>query len=156
MSRKEERAPATFTNTVDIQGEARLQTLPTKAVAAGGTTTLTSADSGKVILLAPNAAVCVLPEPSVGLHFTIVSTGAFDTTKSEVRTDAGTSLFRGGSSAKNGGDCAKPGSTDDRAEFLAGTEAGDHIEIICISTTEWFVRGIASTSTSITYTDGGS
>ena len=139
-------------------GNAKLSGLSkaTKAAAASSTTTLTAADSGKVILLAPNAAICILPAPVVGLHFTIVHTGAFDSTKSEVRTDAGTTLLRGGHSAKNGGNCTKPGSTDDRAEFLAGTEAGDHIEVICISTTEWFTRGLSATSAGITYTDGGS
>jgi len=138
------------------QNSLKMRKRVTKAAAASSTTTLTAADSGKVILLAPNAAVVNLPSPEVGLHFEIVSTGAFDTTKSEVRTDAGTTFFIGGHSAKNGGNCATPGATDDRAEFLTGTSAGDSILLICVSTTEWMVRGLASTSTSITYTDGGS
>ena len=133
-----------------------VQNRPTINAAASSTTTLVAADSGRVVLLAPNAAICVLPAPVVGMSFLIVHTGAFDTTKSEVRTDAGTSLFRGGHAAKNGSDCAKPGSTDDRAEFTTASEAGDHIEVVCISATEWFVRGIAATSTSLVYTDGGS
>ena len=123
---------------------------------ASTTTTLTAAQSGSVVLMAPNAAIVVLPAPSVGLNFIILSSGAYATATSYVRTDVGTSLYRGGHSAKNGGDCNIPGSTDDRAEFGSGTQHGDHIEVICISTTEWFVRGIASSAASITYSDGGS
>lgn len=130
--------------------------LSTKAAATATTTTLTKEDSGKVILLAPNAGVLVLPAPVVGLHFEIVHTGAFSSTKSEVRTDAGTTFFIGGHAAKNGGNCATPGATDDRLEFLTGAAAGDSVQLICVSTTEWAVRGVTATSTSITYTDGGS
>jgi len=128
----------------------------TKSAAASGTTTLTADDSGKVILLAPNAAVLVLPAPQVGLHFEVVHTGAFASTKSEIRTDAGTTFFIGGHAAYNGGNCATPGATDDRLEFDTGATAGDSVQLICVSSTEWAVRGITATSTSITYTDGGS
>ena len=138
------------------QNSLKMRKRVTKAAAASSTTTLTAADSGKVILVAPNAAVVNLPSPEVGLHFEIVSTGAFDTTKSEIRTDAGTTFFIGGHAAKNGGNCATPGATDDRLEFLAGATAGDRVSIICVSTTEWAVTGTTATSTSITYTDGGS
>ena len=128
----------------------------TVAAPASTTTTLTAAQSGSVVLLAPNAAIAVLPAPSVGLNFTIVSTGAYASATSYVGTDAGTTLLRGGSNARDGSDCATPGATDDRAEFQAGTVAGDHIEVIWISATEWFVRGSSKTASSITYTDGGS
>tara|TARA_Y100000310_G_scaffold291092_1_gene318773 strand:- start:90 stop:542 length:453 start_codon:yes stop_codon:yes gene_type:complete len=149
MALVKENAHAEFTQTV------RIEKLPTISAPASTTTTLTKNDSGKVVLLAPNAAVCVLPAPIVGMHFTVIHTGAFDTTKSEVRTDAGTTLFRGGSNSRDGGDTATPGANDDRIEFLATTVAGDHVEVICISTTEWMVRGSSKTTTSITYTDGG-
>ena len=123
---------------------------------ASTTTTLTAAQSGSVVLLAPNAAICVLPAASAGLNYIIVSTGAYATATSYVSTSAGTVHFRGGSNARDGSDCATPGATDDRAEFQAGTVPGDHIEVICLSATSWLVRGSSKTASSITYTDGGS
>ena len=145
MALVKENAHAEFTQTV------RIEKLPTISAPTGTTTTLTKNDSGKVVLVAPNAALVVLPAPVVGLNFIFVSTGAYATAASTITTDAATSLLVGGSSAKNGGDCDKPGGSDDKISFTTDTEAGDYVELVCISTTQWFCRGLAAGSATTAY-----
>lgn len=71
-----EKAPATFTNTVAIEGKATLSggQLNTVVLSGGGATTLTAANSGATCIFDTAAAsTFTLPAPELGMRFTFIS-----------------------------------------------------------------------------------
>lgn len=128
----------------------------------GTTTTLTAADSGKVILMAPNAAAIVLPTPAAGMRFKIIQTGNYSTavcTINTVTTDDSVYFVGGHASAAAGtdnGQTSATGSTNDDIEFGASSLAGDYVELIGLSATIWHVVGFAAigTTAGVKYTTG--
>jgi hypothetical protein len=132
--------------------------LAMKSAPASTTTTLTAADSGKTILMAPNAAIVTLPSPVVGLHFRVVQIAAYSTAICKVVTPTtdGTVFFVGHSvSADSNDGNDSNNSSNDIIKFGSDTLAGDYIDVFCISTTQWVAIGSAQTGTSnsITFAD---
>jgi len=133
--------------------------LATKAAPASTTTELTAADSGKVILMAPNAAAIVLPTPVVGMSFRIVLTGAYATAPCTIKTVTtdGSVFFVGHSvSAASDDGNVSDNNSNDVITFGSATLAGDHVELVAISTTEWWAVSSAQTgngSNSIVFSD---
>jgi len=121
-----------------------------EAVAAGATLTLTSADSGKTILLDTAAgSVVTLPAPAVGARFrflvSLKPTSNFHQIKVAAATD-----FMGGSlnildnDAAAQGAFAADGTADDNVQLngtTKGGQVGDWIDVQCITTTQWAVTG---------------
>ena len=124
--------------------------LPTVSAAATATTTLTLADSGKVVLLAPNAANVVLPTPQVGMHFLVAQTGNYDTAPSTIKTPTtdGSVVFRGHVvAASNDDGNSDDTNSNDVISFGTATIPGDYVECIAISSTVWLVRGACKAAT---------
>jgi len=116
----------------------------TISAATSATTTLAATDSGKTVLMAPNAAIVKLPVPEVGLTFKIVQTGAYATAISKVRTftDDSSVFFVGGiASADSGHGNASDNNSNEEVRFGSATLAGDFVEVTCISSTQWAVTG---------------
>lgn len=126
--------------------------------AASATTVLTAADSGKTILMTPDGCIITLPTPAVGLHFRFIQSGAYASNINQVNcaTTDGTQFFVGHVVAANSDDGnVSNNSSNDEIKFGTGSLAGDNIEVIGISTTQWFVTGTAATgdADSIAFSD---
>jgi hypothetical protein len=119
----------------------------TISAAASTTTTLAATDSGKTVLMAPNAAIVVLPAPVVGMTFKIIQTGVFDTGASKVRTfTTDNSVFFVGGYAGGEADALgnlSDNNSNDVITFGSATVAGDYIEVTCITSTTWQANGFA-------------
>ena len=98
------------------------------------TTTLTSADCGKLIMIGTAAKTITLPAVKAGCNFKFIATDT--TADSSITTSEGTALLKGGAEA------------GDAYLTLAGTtiiveaaaSVGDHLELICDGT-YWYVSG---------------
>ena len=127
----------------EVSRRSKLDTIVTTAEA---TTTLTSGDSGKTILLTPNASALVLPAPEVGLTFKVIQSGAYATAASTIKTATtdNSVFFVGGyaSSASDDGNVSDNNSND-VITFGSATLAGDFVEITCITATTWAVSGFS-------------
>jgi len=112
----------------------------TIAAPASTTTTLTVADSGKVVLLAPNAAAVVLPAAASGLHFSVVLTSDYASATCTVTAAAGEFMAGGVASANNSDGNLADGSTDLVATFGTDTKSGDRLDLVSDGSL-WFVSG---------------
>ena len=114
---------------------------------ATATTVLTAADSGKTILMTPNACIVTLPAPAVGLHFRFIQAGAYATAINQIHvTTPNTDFFVGHVVAADSDDGnVSDNDSNDFIKFGTGSLAGDNVEIIGISATQWFVTGTAQT-----------
>ena len=123
----------------------------TVAAAASSTTTLTLADSGKVVLMAPNAAAIVLPEAVSGLRYTVILAENYATATCTV-TATTPDFMAGGIAAGDSGDGnLANGSSNLVATFGTATLSGDRLELWSDGT-YWFVGGFtAATSNGIVF-----
>lgn len=115
-------------------------------------TTLTSADSGKTIILdAAAGATITLPALADGLKFKFVVGAVFATTNWIVDSAEGDNIS--GILVVNGASVAA--SAEDQINFVATAEAiGDWIELIADSgNSQWLVTGVGAGAGSITATD---
>ena len=127
------------------QGQARAKTVT-------GATTLTAADSGKVIIMdAAAGATITLPALGDGLNFKFVVGSAFATSNWVVDSAEGDNIT--GNLIVNG--AAVPAAAEDQINFVNSAETvGDFIELICDSgNSQWIVWGIGNSAGSITATD---
>lgn len=124
--------------------------LNTVSAPASTTTTLTAAQSGSVVLLAPNAAHIVLPTPSVGLNYKIVLTADYSTAVCTVKTattDGSVHFVGGFATPDSNHGAASDNDSNDAITFGSATEAGDNIDLTCISTTQWLLTGFSNATT---------
>ena len=124
--------------------------LGTVSAPASTTTTLTAAQSGSVVLMAPNAAAIVLPTPSVGLNYKIVLTADYATAVCTVKTattDGSVHFVGGWCSPDSTHGAASDNDSNDAITFGSATEAGDNIDLTCISATQWLVTGFSNATT---------
>lgn len=107
---------------------------------ADATTTLTAADSGKVIMMTPNASAIALPDAAPGLSFKIILADDYSTASCTVTAKAG-EFFAGHAIAmdSNHGNEAN-GSSHLVATFGSATLAGDYLYLHCNGSL-WFVNG---------------
>lgn len=115
-------------------------------------TTLTSADSGKVIIMdAAAGATITLPALADGLHFKFVVGASFATSNWIVASAEGDNI--NGNIVVNG--AAVPAGAEDQINFVNSAETvGDFIELIADSgNSQWIVWGIGNAIGSITATD---
>ena len=120
--------------------------LSNKAAAASSTTTLTNADSGKIILMAPNAAAIVLPTPVKGMNFKIIQVAPYSTAVCTIKTVTtdGSVFFVGGYASGDSSDGnISDNNSNDVITFGSATVAGDYVELIALSTSLWHVTGFA-------------
>lgn len=125
--------------------------------ASGGTTrTLTAANSGSVNLFDSAAGIAyTLPAPVVGLSYRFIWTVTQTTSAHQVITDAGTTFLLGGVSMFSATDVT-PSATLGPKFFAAngtnhvkytsnatttGSAIGSWLQLICLSSTQWFVYG---------------
>ena len=111
-------------------------------MAVNSDTTLTAADSGKIILMSNKGVDITLPDPEAGMTFTIIQVKDHSTTDSTV--DAGTNVM-GGSVAGVAADANNlaDGSSDTTCTFGSDTLAGDQITLVSDGT-KWYVSGIGA------------
>ena len=129
-----------------------------KNAPASTTTALSNDDSGKLILVAPNAAAITLPAPTAGVFYDFIFTGDGATASCTITADAATSYFIGGYIA---GDNSSAGVFSDAnsndvitAVFNGGAKAGDRISI-CSDGSNWFITGgMAQVAAGLTISDG--
>ena len=130
-----------------VAAEAALMSeLTTIVTTAEATYTLTAEDSGKTILLTPNASALVLPSPSVGLTFKVIQSGAYATAASTIKTATtdNSVFFVGGYASGDSSDANNSdNNSNDVITFGSATLAGDFVEITCITATTWAVSGFA-------------
>ena len=105
-------------------------------------TTLTAADSGKIILMSNNGVDITLPVPEAGMTFTIIQVRDWDTANCTV--DAGTYVM-GGSVAGVAADSNNLAvvATDTKCTFGSATLAGDQITLVSDGN-KWYVSGIGA------------
>ena len=119
-----------------------------KTATSSGTTTLTAADSGKVILVEQNAAAVVLPAVAAGLQFTFIYNEVYSSAASTVTT-AGTANYIGG--GVSGALMITASSSNHILSSASGQVAGDHFSVVCDGT-NWLVYGMfATTNTSFAF-----
>ena len=111
---------------------------------AQATTTLTAADSGKLVILTPNASVVVLPTPVAGLHFDFIQNAAYSTAINQIKTATtdGSVFFIGGIIAGDNSSAyiASDNNSNDIIKFGSATVAGDRISLNCDGS-NWLVTG---------------
>ena len=117
--------------------------------------TLTSADSGKTILMAPNGVDITLPSAAAGLEFQIIQSGDYDTAVCTVVQAAATEDFYGavfgstqGESAGTDADVA--GSANTKITFAAASLKGDRVRLVSDGT-GWYVEAFAQNYAGITF-----
>jgi|TARA_E500000318_G_scaffold111996_2_gene133225 hypothetical protein len=120
----------------------------TEVLTAG--TTLTNADSGKVVFLnAAGGGTVTLPSLKAGSNFKFIIGATEPTTAWVIDSAEGDNID--GVIVVNGASVAA--AEEDQINFVASTAvAGDFIELECDGS-NWFVSGIGSASGSITATD---
>ena len=122
------------------------RTLSTLSVTAD--TTLGKDNSGRVILMGTNGVDIILPPCEVGLNFKIIQTGNFDTAACTIKTSVqNTEFFVGGyASADSGDGNTSDNDSNDVITFGSATLAGDYLDLVCISATQWHAVGFAKSS----------
>lgn len=120
-------------------------------LASSGNTTMTTAMSGSVMLLDGAATDYTLPAigaGDVGMHFLFVSTIiATDQTITAGAADLLTGSIAIIDAGATGSDTFSPDVTDDLVITLNGTTTGgvavgSWVEVVAISATRWFVKGV--------------
>tara|TARA_Y100000296_G_scaffold75250_1_gene94691 strand:- start:400 stop:855 length:456 start_codon:yes stop_codon:yes gene_type:complete len=104
-------------------------------------TTLTGADSGKVILMGANGVDITLPAATVGMSFTVILTADYDTASCTVVAAAGDFMAGAVAGPSAASQQLADGSSDLTATFGSGTLAGDRITLVSNGTL-WFVSGV--------------
>jgi len=143
----------TFTGTADKAAAfARMTDLPGAVSAASGASlTLTSAQSGNLILLDTASTTVTLPACAAGMSFTFVTTTTASAQK--VVTSAATEFLLGGLSLVSAGTSTGAvtfNGTTHRSLTMNGTTAGGIVgsvfTVTCISTTQWVISGVLQAS----------
>ncbi len=128
-------------------------TVTTKVAAATSTTALTTADSGKMILMAPNAAAITLPAATAGVNYNIVQTGDYATAPSTITQAASGEDFFGvivSGELTGSVDTDSPVAANTKLGFGAASKKGDRAELVSDGT-GWYVRGYARLNDGITF-----
>ena len=118
----------------------------TKVVTAD--TTLSAADSGKVILMAANGIDITLPSCAAGMSFSIILTGDYDTAVCTVVQAAASEDFYGHvffseSEGDGGSTDGDTGTTSDtKITFGAASKRGDRVELVSDGSV-WYARAYA-------------
>lgn len=121
----------------------------------GTDNTLTQAQSGTVFRINPAAAVTVtLPTPVVGMSYEFVFTAdtADDVTfncASVAESMLGNIVIIDDEGTENSRSIAADGSTHDRCLFdfsVGPADLGTHVKFVALSTTLWYVSGVAPTA----------
>lgn len=143
--------PITLTNGALLVGNGTAVTDVTTA-----TQTLTSSQSGSLILLDRAAGVTVtLPAPIVGLNFSFCVKTAVTSNNHKVITDAGTTFILGGvvmteAADTNAGLGALFNGTSHISILMNGTTTGGIIgtffNLYCVTATQWAIEGIVAGS----------
>jgi hypothetical protein len=113
-------------------------------------TTLTAADSGKVLILsAATGAAVTLPALASGLKFKFIIAATFATTNWTVVTASSTNKIQGGAVVNS---VFVPAADEDTISFVASAETvGDFIDLVSDGT-NWYASGIGAGDGSITFT----
>ena len=123
----------------------------TKSAATSATTNLEAEDSGKVILVAANAAAVTLPAAASGLHYTFIMAADYATAVCTITAEAG-EFMAGATSSAAGAGAEANGSSNIVATFGTGALAGDRLE--CVSDgTLWYVSGITAAAAGLAFSD---
>ena len=113
---------------------------------------LTSADSGKTVIINGNGVDVTLPTAEAGLTFTFIAGQDIATTSSTIVQAAASEDFFGVVvTGADGAAVDKPVTGDTKISLVAGAaKKGDRVE--CVSDgTNWFVKGFAALATGITF-----
>ena len=113
----------------------------TKVVTAD--TTLSAADSGKIILMGENGVDITLPSATVGMSFTIVQTGDYDTAVCTVVAAAGDFMAGAVAGPSTASQNLANGSSHLTATWGSATLMGDQITLVSNGTL-WFISGTAA------------
>ena len=128
-------------------------TLTTVAAPASTTTALTSAHSGKIVLMAPNAAAITLPAAAEGLNYTIIQTGDYSTAANTITQAASGEDFFG---VAVSGELSHSGDTDTAVVantligFGSNSKKGDRVELVSDGTS-WYFKSYARLNDGITF-----
>lgn len=130
---------------------------------SGATATLTAQQSGSTVLFDRAAGIVfTLPVPQIGLRYRFYATVAVTSNAYKIITDTGTTLLIGNVVSNTA--AATPGANDGPKTFAAngtshiaismdgstkGGLIGTHIELVCVSSTQWAVNGILLASGTI-------
>jgi len=124
-----------------------------KSVSADAT--LQIADSGKTILMAPNAVDITLPSAQKGLEFQIIQSGDYDTAVCTIVQAAASEDFYGavygstqGESA--GTDADVGASANTKITFSSASLKGDRVRLVSDGT-GWYVEAFAQNYAGITF-----
>ena len=117
--------------------------------------TLTSADSGKTILMGANGVDITLPSASAGLEFQIIQTADYSTAVCTIIQAAATEDFYGalygtsqGESAGTDSDVAASANT--KITFSSASLKGDRVRLISDGT-GWYAEAFAQNTAAITF-----
>ena len=117
--------------------------------------TLTSADSGKTILMGSNGVDITLPSASAGLEFQIIQTADYATAVCTIIQAAATEDFYGalygtsqGESAGTDSDVAVSANT--KITFSSASLKGDRVRLISDGT-GWYAEAFAQNTAAITF-----
>jgi len=122
--------------------------LATKTTTAD--TTLTAADSGKVIFLDGSTTHDVtLPSAASGLNFTFFLIDA--TADVDIVQAAATEDFVGNITAHNGKDTAGASDTKIIFDQTGGAAVGDWVQLICYNDDDWYVVGLSNTAAAVVF-----
>ena len=159
MSKVEERAPATFTNTVDIRNTLtyrnKTETLSTVGSYATPTKTCVSADSGKVFFVDMSTVniVLQLPTAEAGWNCKIIMATASDNaaTKDFALTTGSDSVDIGGHIRQGGNSVIEITNATSCVAFDSNDGAvtvGDYLDVFCDGT-DFYVIGTTVTAATI-------
>ncbi len=113
-------------------------------------TTLTKADSGKVIFLNGGTTHDVtLPSAETGLTFTFIlvdATADVDIVQADAAED-----FVGCITAHNGKDTAEAADTKIIFDQSGGAAVGDWVTLTCYNDDDWYVQGNSNTSAAVVF-----
>ena len=113
-------------------------------------TTLTAADSGKIIFLDGSTTHDVtLPSAATGLTFTFWLVNA--TADVDIVQASATQDFVGNITAHNGKDTAVAGDTKIIFDQTGGAAVGDWVQLACYNGDDWMVVGLSNTSAAVVF-----
>lgn len=133
---------------LDVVGTARMENKLVSTIAA--TTTLTAADSGKVIFINASAASrsITLPSPASGLHFEFYFVDATNSNGSTIATASAANILSG--TIVNGG-AAINANSNNTLTFQVSTTEGDYVKMVSDGT-RWLMHGVVLTAGSVVVT----
>jgi len=125
------------------------------SVAAGVHHTLSTRDSGKLIVMAPNSTEVTLPSPAAGMHFIIVLSGDHASNVCLVNQAGSSDDFVGGVFGSTQGenaatDADKAAASNTKITFSAAALAGDRVELVSDGTL-WYAKAFVSNYAGITF-----